>query len=863
MSKVQVDKVVNLSDDGAPQLTYGAELPVGYGLTGAGGLNITGVVTAASAVFSGNVTIGGTLTYEDVTNIDVVGVSTFAGRMNVNSTIEANEGINVTAGVGTFAGNVSIADKIIHTGDTNTAIRFPAGDEIQFETGGSTRLHIGSGNITQTIDTDGEGLIITTGSADMKPMVTGNSNRGAENNTIFGISGKWNNTEVGRIAFEAGADTTNKDDGKVKVYTRVSGGSLTSRLLIDSVGQIQLNTDGSQTASNISVGAGADLKLYHDGSDSYIRNISNTDLRIQNIGNAGIDIYNQNSYPITFTTNGSERGRLDADGRLLLGQTSADTDMGSNLQVAGSSYAASGILQARTTADGNGPALDFIKSRNTTWGSHTIVQDGDELGRIYFRGDDGVNYSGAAAAIFGEIDGTPGANDLPGRLLFYTSADGADSPTERVRITSAGRVGINETSPDNMLHVRNDNSAAAKIGGEGGSAYYMEIGQLASSGSPGFNATGSTTSMLFKLNGSEKLRIDSSGRLLLGLTSARSVGDVTSISQIEGTSFANSSLSLMANAGASAGNQVHITLGKSRGTSDGSSTVVASGDGLGLIQWAGADGTDCNTVAAKIHAFVDGTPGSNDMPGRIGFYTTPDGASSPTERMRIDNQGRALFNTTVNDPADDGGSSNTGTTISEDGYVSSSRSAGASGKFGRVDNDGIIVNLYQDGTAEGNISVSGSTVSYNGGHLSRWSQLVGISTNVKSDRPTIYQGTVMSNLDAMCEWTGETNQQLNKTKVSDTVSDKDVAGVFWAWDDDDDVYTNDFYIAMTGDMVIRVGAATTITRGDLLESAGDGTAKPQSDDIVRSKTVAKITSTTSTATYSDGSKAYPCVLMAC
>jgi hypothetical protein len=467
MSKVQVDKVVNLSDDGAPQLTYGAELPVGYGLTGAGGLNISGVVTAASAVFSGNVTIGGTLTYEDVTNIDVVGVSTFAGRMNVNSTLQANEGINVTAGVGTFAGNVSIADKIIHTGDTNTAIRFPAGDEIQFETGGSTRLHIGSGNITQTIDTDGEGLIITTGSADMKPMVTGNSNRGAENNTIFGISGKWNNTEVGRIAFEAGADTTNKDDGKVKVYTRVSGGSLTSRLLIDSVGQIQLNTDGSQTASNISVGAGADLKLYHDGSDSYIRNISNTDLRIQNIGNAGIDIYNQNSYPITFTTNGSERGRLDADGRLLLGQTSADTDMGSNLQVAGSSYAASGILQARTTADGNGPALDFIKSRNTTWGSHTIVQDGDELGRIYFRGDDGVNYSGAAAAIFGEIDGTPGANDLPGRLLFYTSADGADSPTERLRITSTGQASLGSATVsgynDRMLTLYNSSTCYLEV----------------------------------------------------------------------------------------------------------------------------------------------------------------------------------------------------------------------------------------------------------------------------------------------------------------------------------------------------------------------------------------------------------------
>ena len=109
MSKVQVDKVVNLSDDGAPQLTYGAELPVGYGLTGAGGLNISGVVTAASAVFSGNVTIGGTLTYEDVTNIDVVGVSTFAGRMNVNSSALFNEGLSVTAGVTTIAGTSTFA----------------------------------------------------------------------------------------------------------------------------------------------------------------------------------------------------------------------------------------------------------------------------------------------------------------------------------------------------------------------------------------------------------------------------------------------------------------------------------------------------------------------------------------------------------------------------------------------------------------------------------------------------------------------------------------------------------------------------------------------------------------------------------
>ncbi len=177
--------------------------------------------------------------------------------------------------------------------------------------------------------------------------------------------------------------------------------------------------------------------------------------------------------------------------------------------------------------------------------------------------------------------------------------------------------------------------------------------------------------------------------------------------------------------------------------------------------------------------------------------------------------------------------------------------------------DGMVAEFAHDNVTEGSINISGSTVSYNGGHLSRWSQIKGLSTTDKSARPTIYQGTVMSNLDDLCEWKDEENQQLNMTKVSDTEGDKDVAGVFWTWDDADDTFVNDFYVAMTGDMVIRVAASTTVARGDLLISAGDGTAKPQADDIVRSSTIAKIISTIHTATYADGSKAYPCVLMAC
>ena len=69
--------------------------------------------------------------------------------------------------------------------------------------------------------------------------------------------------------------------------------------------------------------------------------------------------------------------------------------------------------------------------------------------------------------------------------------------------------------------------------------------------------------------------------------------------------------------------------------------------------------------------------------------------------------------------------------------------------------------------------------------------------------------------------------------------------------------------AMTGDMIIRIAQGVTVQKGDLLMSAGDGTAKPQGDDIRRSKTVAKVTSNHVTCTYEDGSYCVPCVLMAC
>ena len=80
-------------------------------------------------------------------------------------------------------------------------------------------------------------------------------------------------------------------------------------------------------------------------------------------------------------------------------------------------------------------------------------------------------------------------------------------------------------------------------------------------------------------------------------------------------------------------------LGKSRGNANGSNTIVLNNDTLGEIYFCGADGSDLDTPGGSILCAVDGTPGANDMPGRLIFATTSDGASVPTERMRIESNG--------------------------------------------------------------------------------------------------------------------------------------------------------------------------------------------------------------------------------
>jgi hypothetical protein len=185
------------------------------------------------------------------------------------------------------------------------------------------------------------------------------------------------------------------------------------------------------------------------------------------------------------------------------------------------------------------------------------------------------------------------------------------------------------------------------------------------------------------------------------------------------------------------------------------------------------DGQNYDNGASGICAVAT----ANDSESHLVFISRGNGAAS-SEKMRLTSAGSLLVGKTA---ADD---TVQGTNISN--RINQTTDGDSPLLLNRGTDDGTLVILRQNNVTEGSISVSGGTVSYNGGHLSRWSQL----TNNTRDN-TIVKGTVMTNLDEMAEWTTdgvtEDNEQLNCMAVSSVEGDANVAGVFVNWDNDDDV----------------------------------------------------------------------------
>ena len=195
--------------------------------------------------------------------------------------------------------------------------------------------------------------------------------------------------------------------------------------------------------------------------------------------------------------------------------------------------------------------------------------------------------------------------------------------------------------------------------------------------------------IIFETNDVERLRIDTSGRLLHGHTASRTVGTKTGQLQVI-ESGNNAAISVIqTNNAASA---PFLAFGKTRSANDTGSTIVQNGDSLGQILFAGADGSDVDSTGALITAKVDGTPGSNDMPGKLVFATTADGASTATPRMEISSAGIVTCRTipsfkisidTDASPNQGVVSENNGFTLNEfrDGFNEGSHFSESTGRF--------------------------------------------------------------------------------------------------------------------------------------------------------------------------------------
>lgn len=314
-----------------------------------------------------------------------------------------------------------------------------------------------------------------------------------------------------------------------------------------------------------------------------------------------------------------------------------------------------------------GAAVELGKSRSTTIGTvGTIVQSGDELGIISFNGDDGVDLRTPGATIRAQVDGTPGANDMPGRLVFSTTADGASSPTERMRITSTGNVGIGITPVSTeRLHIHSAAGAGrstirtsftdATEYGEWnvyeGSTFKGGLSLFGSSYStPTWRnamvitaATNDLGSIIFRTRTSnayaERMVISNSGYIGVGTSSpefnVHVVGDVDPIAfSIDGYG---------------AGSPAFITR-KALGTVAAPLAITTNTTlfTLGTRGYTGTGFTESTSGAIKVSATENWSPTSNGV--KMEFDVTENGTNSKVTRLLIDHDGTTTItgNTIIN-----------------------------------------------------------------------------------------------------------------------------------------------------------------------------------------------------------------------
>jgi hypothetical protein len=784
------------------------------------------------------------------------------------------------SGVATFSAGTVSAPSITTTGDTNTGIFFPAADTIAFTEGGVEAMRINSsGNLlvgytadqgSGKLQVNGAGRIgafdfntadltyvggetFTTGTffgtafafktsnveraritssgnfiigataGDALLTVNGNI-QGVAENSAFGFDSVFSAASLGFIkksganpviASSTGQPIIFSQTNQSSVFTNISTATITERMRIDSSGNVGIGT--SSPAYRLTVAgastAGSVTALAIENPSTNGASEVRQEWRAGGTTFGYISVsYNNNAAYMALSAGGAESMRITNSGNLGLGVTPSAWSGVKAIQLSNNSSAGIGIYGAGLNEFG---AVANTHYNGTNW--------------IYSTTTTSARYAitGGQHQWFNAPSGTAG---------------NAVTFTQTMTLNASGNLGVGTTSPAARLDVQGSTgfvAAAFKssyattgyIGSDTSTFWFGSGGSAQQNNAIAIHPT--SNYVAFYTNAAnERMRIDSSGNVGIGITNPNTELHVQGAPTTDGSIVFNEQLTATTAFNASPQSGTMVSLKYNTG-----------GDYAGLGGWS----------VIKENA-ADG-----NFAGAMLFHTRANGGAI-TERMRIDSSGNLLFNSTSNDQWYT--SSNAGITLQTGNFIAVARSGGSVFIANRLTNDGDVIEIKQAGTLEGSISVSGTTVSYNGGHLARWSQLLDGSKD-----ESLLKGTVLSNLDEMCVWEKDgvvaENQQLNKMKVSDVEGDTNVAGVFVNWTKDEDYNSDDMNIAMTGDMIIRIAEGVTVQRGDLLMSAGDGTAKPQGDDIVRSKTIAKVTSTNITCTYADGSYCVPCVLMAC
>jgi len=382
-----------------------------------GDSNIVGVTTVGKQVHVGT------------------GVSIAAGGLNVTAGISTFQAIQGTTGTfsgavsgttGTFTGDVDIADTILHTGDTNTKIRFPAADTVTVETGGTERLRINS-----------DGAILkglTTGRAQFFHSVV---------NPTVQIEGTGDFDR--QVSITSSSSTASR--GAVQILAHQRSGSIGGNTILQADDVIGLLSYQGNDGTNFIEAARIECVVESGVS----ANDMPGDLRFST--NSG-------------TTSASERLRIDSNGKLLGGNYFTSKQIGAvtaSVQIQGTSADTSALSLFRYSNDTGGSRITLGKGRGTSGGAVDKPQENDTVGTIHFHianNNDLVN--GNVAAIDVQIDAEPGGADTPGRIRFLTSPDGSSTLTERLRIDSNGRALIGTTSEG---HSNADDLTIATAGG--------------------------------------------------------------------------------------------------------------------------------------------------------------------------------------------------------------------------------------------------------------------------------------------------------------------------------------------------------------------------------------------------------------